>query len=319
MGEATLLIAVGTRAVCQADCSGIGYKKVESVINLNADLDDLHHYNHTLVLPGDIGASIESLLNALGTSTLNSDKREWLARCKEQKHAWLAQLARICDVEPLFDNAWQQSVLTQPTAIKIVADFAKTHDAMKLFDAGDVQAHGFQLVEDDSPFATITESGASYMGFAVSAALASALADNSRYPIAFSGDGSFMMNPQVLIDSVAHGLRGMIVIFDNRRMAAISALQRAQYGADFATSDTVAVDYLTLANAVHGVRAWFGGTTVAALQQALTEAYAYDGLSVVHVPTYWGEDPRGSIPAYGSWNVGNWCEDVQRRYHAQDL
>jgi hypothetical protein len=23
--------------------------------------------------------------------------------------------------------------------------------------------------------------------------------------------------------------------------------------------------------------------------------------------------------AYGSWNVGNWCESVQEKYHAQDL
>jgi len=23
--------------------------------------------------------------------------------------------------------------------------------------------------------------------------------------------------------------------------------------------------------------------------------------------------------AYGSWNVGNWCEDVQRTWHEQDI
>jgi hypothetical protein len=27
----------------------------------------------------------------------------------------------------------------------------------------------------------------------------------------------------------------------------------------------------------------------------------------------------GGMGAYGSWNVGNWCEDVQARYRAQDL
>jgi 3D-(3,5/4)-trihydroxycyclohexane-1,2-dione acylhydrolase (decyclizing) len=44
-GNATLLLAIGTRAVCQSDCSGIGYPKVEQVINVNADLADLAHYN----------------------------------------------------------------------------------------------------------------------------------------------------------------------------------------------------------------------------------------------------------------------------------
>ena len=76
-------------------------------------------------------------------------------------------------------------MLTQPAAIKIVADFAKQIDAAKFFDAGDVQANGFQIVEDDRTGDTFTEAGASYMGFAVSALLGAALADKPRYGIAF--------------------------------------------------------------------------------------------------------------------------------------
>ena len=72
------------------------------------------------------------------------------------------------------------------------------------------------------------------MGFAVSALLANALADESRYGIAFTGDGSFMMNPQILIDGVEHGVKGLIVIFDNRRMAAITGLQLANMRMSFA-------------------------------------------------------------------------------------
>ena len=75
--------------------------------------------------------------------------------------------------------------LAQPAAIKIVADFAKEIGAAKFFDAGDVQANGFQIVEDDRTGDTFTETGASYMGFAASALLASALADKPRYGIAF--------------------------------------------------------------------------------------------------------------------------------------
>ncbi len=121
-------------------------------------------------------------------------------------------------------------MLTQPAAIKSVCDFAKAIGAVKFFDAGDVQANGFQTVEDDQPFDTFTETGASYMGFATCAVISSGLAREPRYGIAFTGDGSFMMNPQALISAVEHGAKGMIVIFDNRRMAAISGLQQAQYG-----------------------------------------------------------------------------------------
>ncbi|MBI3435411.1 MAG: thiamine pyrophosphate-binding protein, partial [Proteobacteria bacterium] len=61
MANAELVIVIGSRAVCQADCSGIGYKAARAVININGDFADLAHYNHTLALPGDIGAVVARL------------------------------------------------------------------------------------------------------------------------------------------------------------------------------------------------------------------------------------------------------------------
>jgi 3D-(3,5/4)-trihydroxycyclohexane-1,2-dione acylhydrolase (decyclizing) len=219
----------------------------------------------------------------------------------------------------LKDDVWQKPVLAQPAAIKIVADFAKEIGAAKFFDAGDVQANGFQIVEDDRTGDTFTEAGASYMGFAASALLASALADKPCYGVAFCGDGSFMMNPQVLIDAVEHGARGMIVIFDNRRMAAITGLQLAQYKNEFRTNDHVAVDYQKLASSVAGVLAISGGADASSLRAALKTAHAHNGLSVIHVPVYCGPDQLGGLGAWGAWNVGNWCDDVQASWIKQDL
>lgn len=318
MEHAELLIVLGSRAVCQSDCSGIGYPNVREVININADVNDVQHYNNSLPLLGDIGAILERLNARLAQRGIaaDPDKQAWLAECLAQKRGWQAFRAERFATAPLYDEVWQRQVLTQPVAIRTVADFAKRIGAIKYFDAGDVQANGFQIVEDDTPFDTVTESGASYMGFAVSALLGAAAAETPRYGIAFTGDGSFMMNPQVLIDGVAHGVRGMIVLFDNRRMAAITNLQLAQYGTDYRTSDAVAVDYRQLAAAVDGVRAFWGGTTPDELLQAVQEAHAHDGLSLVHVPVYHGEDEAGGMGAYGRWNVGNWCADVEQDYAA---
>ena len=124
---------------------------------------------------------------------------------------------------------WQRPVLAQPAAIKIVADFAKSIDAAKFFDAGDVQANGFQIVEDDRTGDTFTEAGASYMGFAASALLGARSRKSRDTGSPSRGDGSFMMNPQILIDGAEHRVHGMIIVFDNRRMAAITGLQIAQY------------------------------------------------------------------------------------------
>ncbi len=316
MAEAQLLIVIGSRAVCQSDCSGIGYPNVREVINLNLDVDDVRHYNRTLALQGDIGAVLDRLIEMIDREgfTVDPAKQEWLAECKQKKAEWSAFKQQRYKAPTLFDQVWQQRVLTQPQAIKVAADFAKSAGALKLFDAGDVQANGFQIVEDDNPFDTITESGASYMGFAVSALMASALADQPRYAVAFTGDGSFLMNPQILVDAVAHGLRAAIVIFDNRRMAAISALQVAQYGEDFRTSDSVAVDYVQLAGAVSGVLAISGGNSPESLRAALAQVHAFDGLGVVHVPVYAGADALGDMGAHGQWNVGNWVDGVQSAY-----
>jgi 3D-(3,5/4)-trihydroxycyclohexane-1,2-dione acylhydrolase (decyclizing) len=317
--HADLLLVIGSRAVCQADCSGIGYKAAEQVININGDLADATHYNRTLALVGDITAVAERLAARLEKLNAKDGKTEWLAACAAKKAEWRDYKRARFAAAPLNDEVWQRPALAQPAAIKVVADFAKEIGAAKFFDAGDVQANGFQIVEDDRTGDTFTEAGASYMGFAASALLASAIADRPRYGIAFCGDGSFMMNPQILVDAVEHGVRGTIVIFDNRRMAAITGLQVAQYGEEFRTNDRVAVDYVRLASAVDGVRALHGGWSADELRRALEVAHEYDGLSVVHVPVYCGPHELGGLGAWGEWNVGNWCDDVQRAWIAQDL
>ncbi len=312
MENCELLIAVGARGVCQWDSSGTAWKKVQQVININSNPADVVQYNRSVALLGDAQAVIlqlTALLEAPGTLS------EWQETCTEYKRSWNLQKQAVYKVERLPDPKWGREVLTQPAAIHAAASFADSIGAVKIFDAGDVQANGFQTVEDSSPGMTVTETGASYMGFAVSSLIACGTADAPRYGIAFTGDGSFFMNPQVLIDGSELGTAGMILVFDNRRMAAISNLQIDQYAVDFATDDQVAVDYASLADTVSGVRGFFGGTTREELLAAMKKAYEHQGLSVVHIPVYFGPDEAGSLGVFGSWNVGNWCEEVEAEKH----
>ena len=182
-----------------------------------------------------------------------------------------------------------------------------------------MQANGFQIVEDDRLGRTFTETGASYMGFAGSALLATALSERPFYGVAFTGDGSFTMSPQVLIDGVEHGATGCILLLDNRRMGAISGLQVAQYGADYATNDSVPVDYLAWAGSVDGIAAFDGGRSTETLVQALDQARAHQGLSLVHVPVYFGPHELGGMGVFGRWNVGSWTEETQRMRHEVGL
>ena len=311
MQEAELVIFVGSRGVCQSDCSGMGWPKAKYVININTDFDDVLHYNNTLALHGDAATVLKQLTRCLDKQKTTS---EWLSKCLAKKQEWQTFKKDRFDAATIEDDIWKIPLLTQPQVIKIADDFARLHGAIKFFDAGDVQANGFQIVEDNSPEETFTDSGSSYMGFAVSALLSQALADEGRYGIALTGDGSFMMNPQILIDGIQHGVHGTILLLDNRRMAAISQLQEAQYGCTYRTNDLVEVDYVKMAQSIKGIRAFWGGTTLEDLKKVLVEAYAHPGLSLIHVPVYHGPNPLGGMGAYGSWNVGNWCEEVQQKY-----
>jgi 3D-(3,5/4)-trihydroxycyclohexane-1,2-dione acylhydrolase (decyclizing) len=304
MENADLLIAIGTRAVCQSDCSRTGYPNVRQVININADIEDSVHYNQTLHLVGEVKSTLRALNMALDQSHVLKDEVSWQAECVKQKQTWQEFKAKRIQNPILFDEYWQTPVLTQPAVIKTATDWAKENKVITFFDAGDVQANGFQIVEDEHSGLTFTDSGTSYMGFAVSALLATGTASKPFYALSLTGDGSFTMNPQILIDGAEHCAKGCI-----------SGLQKDQYGVDFATSQGVHVDYLAWARAVPGVLAIDGGKTLANLKSALKQSKAYTGLSLIYVQVYYGSDELGGMGVYGRWNVGNWCDDTQNLRH----
>ncbi len=158
MAEAELVIVIGSRAVCQADCSGVGFASAKAVININGDLADALHYNHTTALIGDIGVVVRRLADRVEKlGPLSAVKSAWLKECAAKKAEWQHYKRARFEAAPIHDEVWKRAVLPQPAAIKIVADFAKQIGAAKLFDAGDVQANGFQIVEDDRTGDTFTE------------------------------------------------------------------------------------------------------------------------------------------------------------------
>jgi len=317
MENADLLVAVGSRSVCQSDCSRTGYPGVEHVININTDMEAATHYGKTTALVGDAGPTLRRLMEEYDRRAASRPEAPspWLVECAERRREWDAFKARRYEAPTIHDDVWGGEVLTQPAAIKTATDWARANDAVNFFDAGDVQANGFQIVEDDRLGRTFTDSGASYMGFAVSALLATTMAERPFYGLALSGDGSFTMAPQILIDSVQHGVRGCILVLDNRRMGAIGGLQIAQYGVDHASGDSVEVDYVAWAGAVKGVLGIDGGRSPESLVAALDRAGAYEGLSLVHVPVAFTADELTGMGVFGRWNVGNWTEKTQALRH----
>ena len=317
MDNADALIVLGARFACQSDCSRTAYPNVKNVININAEIEPAMHYNKTTAVIGDIKETLKKINKQLKAASINKKGTEWSKACAGKKAEWDAFKAERYEKAVLYDEVWKKEVLTQPSVIKTATSWARKNNAVSFFDAGDVQANGFQVVEDDKLGQTFTDTGASYMGFSGSALLATAITEKPFYGLAFTGDGSFIMNPAILVDGVLHGVNGCILLLDNRRMGAISGLQHAQFGEtrDYATNDNVEVDYVAMAKSVKGIEAFHGGFTKESLEDVLNKAKAHKGLSLIHVPVYFGTDSLGGTGVFGRWNVGNWCEDVQKLRH----
>ena len=320
MEHADTLVVLGARAVCQSDCSRTGYPNVTQVVNINADPTAATHYANTIALVGDLERTLEALCDHLQQLPASSDNSvEWLAECASARAEWDLYLKARTDPVLLSDTRWDRPVLSQAAALRVIEDWADRRRAFRWFDAGDVQATAFQVSRDESPDSSFTDGGASYMGFGASALLATALSADAPYSLSVVGDGSFLMNPQALVDGVVHGARGAVVVLDNRRMGAISALQEAQYGEAYATYDDAVVDYVQLASSIEGVLAVSGAGGAEHLADALDQVFEHGGVGLVHVPVYYGDDPQGSLDAFGRWNVGSWVNETQALRHATDL
>ena len=57
-----------------------------------------------------------------------------------------------------------------------------------------------------------------------------------------------------------------------------------------------------------------GGDTPETLAPALATAHAHDGLSLVHVPVYGGDDPVGGLGVYGRGTSATGSTTSKTRY-----
>lgn len=303
--KATLLVNAGGRGVCQSDCSGTLYVAATNFININLNSVEALRYDG-LPLTGDVKAVLRDLIDALVTHKPQPCP-EWRGEVAAVRAEWKTYLAGFY-AHPVIDGK-----LTQPAAIKAVDDHVNSHRGIRIFDAGDVQAHGFQIASHFGTKTYLSDTGNSCMGFGISAAFGLGLIHDGAYPVAFTGDGSFLMQAQAIRDMVKHRANCTVVVFDNQAMGAITALQWAQNFAPFATEDPAgvpAVDFVKLAESM-GCAGFRAGATIDSLVECVDRAHKHNGPAVVDVKVYFGKHQYGALGAFGRWSVGPWSETVE--------
>ena len=147
----------------------------------------------------------------------------------------------------------------------------------------DSGAHMFSamgLWQANEPNDVLKSNGLSTMGFALPAAIASALEEPARPVIAMTGDGGLHMCLAELATAARHRCRIAVVVFNDSRLALIDIKQQRQQresrGVRFG-----AMDHAAVAQGL-GCRGWRVAPTEP-LTPALTEAFAHDGPALVDV------------------------------------
>jgi acetolactate synthase-1/2/3 large subunit len=160
----------------------------------------------------------------------------------------------------------------------------------------DSGAHMFSAMafwESRGPYDVLKSSGLSTMGYALPAAIASALHEPSRPAVAMTGDGGLMMCLAELATAVRYGLNIVVVVFNDAALSLIDIKQQRQQR----QSRGVRYPAVDLAAAARGLgcRAWRVDEG-APLEPVLAEAFAGTGPAVVDVTV----DPAG----YGAQLAG---------------
>lgn len=147
-------------------------------------------------------------------------------------------------------------------------------------DAGAHMLPVMHLWPSRGPRQALISRGLATMGFALPAAIASALAEPERPVVAFTGDGGLMMNPAELATAVQQRCSILVVVFNDSCLSLIAAKQRRR-GLRGAGTDFSPTNFAKVAEGF-GARG-FRAETVGELKTALQEASSVGGPCVVDV------------------------------------
>jgi len=141
----------------------------------------------------------------------------------------------------------------------------------------DAGAHMFSVLADwtaEAPHGVLKSNGLSTMGYALPAAIASALAEPDRPVLAVTGDGGQMMCLGELSTAARLGCRIVIAVINDAALSLIDIKQQRQQLPQLAVR-TPAVDFAAIAEA-QGVPGW-RVENEGDLEAAFAKAWAADG------------------------------------------
>jgi 3D-(3,5/4)-trihydroxycyclohexane-1,2-dione acylhydrolase (decyclizing) len=294
--SADLVLVVGSRLSDFTTASKTAFA-ADGVRFININVAELDAYKHAaLPLIGDARAALGELQAALGSWRIPSEYEAEIAR---EKAAWEREVDEVYAPRG-------GAPLTQGEVIGIVNELSAP-DAVLVCAAGSLPGDLHKLWRTRTPGGYHLEYGYSCMGYEIAGGLGIRMAEPDRDVYVMVGDGSYLMMAQEIATAVQERVKLTIIVLDNEGFASIGGLSKAVGCDGFGTrynrrSDSgeldgppVGVDFAANAASM-GARA-VRAVSREAVQQALRDAWAYDGVSVVVVPV----DREKSVGGRESW------------------
>lgn len=259
------------------------------IIQVDLAVEEIgRNYDVALGLQADAGGFLDDLGAALGDTPLSIDA--WRSDIAKFKAAWQIEFDRVATGE--FDRIHPGRLSFE------IGEALHRHENTRLFvDIGDIDQYAEPYMRVSRPRTWHISSGMAEMGWASQGAPGAAVAEPGIVPIALTGDGAFLMGPQVLATAIEYGLPTVWVIINNKELGIEKKGAGRAFGRNhpwifFRTPDGEPYnpDFVALARSfgADGERVENAGQLADALDRAIASGgpYVLDVDTDPDVPTY---------------------------------
>jgi acetolactate synthase-1/2/3 large subunit len=237
--EADLVIGIGARFSDNHTSNwrkGMVYNVPETRI-VQVDIDPFEigrNYAVELGLVSDARSFLDDLVAAVGRRGGPGDHSAWLGRTQEFRDEWQAEIKAVTQAP--------QSPIHPGRLAYEVSELLPERSHV-LIDVGDVTQYAEAYMTIRRPGSWHINSGMAEMGWATQGGPGAVVADPGSIAVVLTGDGAFLMGPQVIATAVEYGLKVIWVILNNyelgiERKGSAASYQRVHPWVSFTREDT---------------------------------------------------------------------------------
>ncbi len=282
MHHADVIIALGCRF--NDRCTGNRSKFVRSARIVHIDIDGAELSKSVSAahgLRGDIKKTLQRLLPLLH---------------KQEHPEWQEQISQFIDQEHLSLDC--RDGLT-PRNVMTTLNRYLTETTPVATDVGQHQMWAAQYLNFRNPRRFISSGGLGTMGFGMGAAIGTQMATREK-PVLITGDGSFGMNLTEMATAAANHVPMIILLLNNSVLGMVRQMQTLWCDKRYSNTNLAprGTDFVTVAHGF-GLKAR-RIATLEELEEALEEAFAYDGPCLIECPIDKDEFVLPMVPPGGS-------------------